>query len=77
VKHDSPLETLERNELINKLRNWGYGDLVQALLENEDQTYTKRGRLNKCGACRCLGWKAKQLEDALSACKEILKEEFE
>jgi hypothetical protein len=73
---DNPLERLERNELIDKLKNWGYGDLVQALLENEGDCFTKRSRLNKSGTCRTLGWKNKQLEDALAACREILKDEF-
>ena len=38
-------EEFEREELLNKLRESGYGDLIDALLLNEAQTYTKRGRL--------------------------------
>jgi hypothetical protein len=68
----SSTENLERQELIQKLIDRGYGDLVEALLMNEKSVYTKKGRLNKCGACRILGWKPKELEDALKECKEIL-----
>lgn len=69
-------EVLERQELIQKIVDSGYGDLVEALLLNESKVYTKKGRLNKCGACRILGWKSKQLEDALEACKTILGKSF-
>ena len=65
------IEIIERQELIQKLIESGYGDLVDALLCEE--SYTKKGRLNKCGACRVLGWKPKELEDAIEACREILK----
>lgn len=69
----SDLEEIERIELIQKLIKNGYGDLVEVLLSNENKTYTKRGRLNKSGTCRTLGWKTKQLEDALEECRKILK----
>jgi len=69
-------DALERNELIQKLIDNGYEELVNGLLNNERQTYTKKSRLNKSGACRVLGWKGKQLEDALIACKEILKNDI-
>lgn len=65
-------EIIERQELINKLIDKGYGKLIEALLGNENKVYTKKGRLNKSGACRVLGWKPKQLEDALAECKQIL-----
>jgi hypothetical protein len=71
------LEELERRELIQKLIDKGHGELVNALLDNENQVYTKKGRLNKCGACRVLGWKTKKLEDALAECLEILRAEVE
>ena len=73
----SSLEQLERRDLVDKLKTWGFDELVGALLENDSEVYTKKGRLNKCGACRVLGWKNKQLEDALSACRQILREEYE
>ena len=71
------VDTLERKELIEKLIECGYGELVEVLLSNEHKVYTKNGRrLNKCGVCRALGWKPKKLEDALLSCREILKGEF-
>lgn len=70
------IEIIERQEIINKLKAKGFEDLVEALLSNEGKVYTKKGRLNKCGACRVLGWKGKQLEDALQECRDILKKEF-
>lgn len=72
---DNAIEQLERTELIQKLISWGYGDLIKTLIDNEGDVYTKKGRLNKSGACRALGWKNKQLEDALAACRQILHEE--
>lgn len=69
-------ELLERQELIQKLVDRGYGKLVEVLLMNESKVYTKKGRLNKSGACRILGWKPKQLEDALNKCRDILKEDL-
>ncbi len=70
------LEVLERQELFQKLVDRGYGKLVEALLMNESKVYTKKGRLNKSGACRVLCWKPKQLEDALNKCREILQEDL-
>lgn len=74
---DKNIDILERQELIQKLTDAGFGELINLLLENEQKVYTKKGRLNKCGACRVLGWKSKQLEDALEACKEVLKDCYE
>jgi hypothetical protein len=68
------VDLLERGELIQKLVDSGYSELVEALLGNENKVYTKKGRLNKSGACRVLGWKPKQLEDSLAECKKILGE---
>ena len=76
MKNSSFFESLEREELIAKLRENGHGDLIDALLENEKDVYTKKGRLNKSGACRVLNWKSKQLEDALVACRDVLQNEF-
>ena len=70
------IDILERQEVIDKLVAQGFGELVEAFLMNENLVYTKKGRLNKSGACRVLGWKTKQLEDALMACREILQPEF-
>ena len=70
-------EIYERKELIDKLSKNGYDNLIEMLLSDEKKIYTKKGRLNKSGACRALGWKPKELEDALEKCREILKMEFE
>ena len=70
-----PLMSLEVQEMIQKLVDSGYGEVVDCLLSNESSVYTKKGRLNKSSTCRELGWKNKQLEDALKAMKECLKEE--
>jgi hypothetical protein len=67
---------LEIQELINKLHDQGYGDVVEKLLSNEGKVYTKKGRLNKSGACRVLGCKGKDLENILKCCREILKSEL-
>lgn len=68
------VEILEQQEIIQKLVAGGYGELVDAFLSNEGKVYTKKGRLNKSGACRVLNWKPKQLEDAIRACKELFPE---
>ena len=70
------IEVLERQELLQKLIDAGYGELIETLLFNEGKVYTKKGRLNKSGACRALGWKPKYLEDALQHCQNILKESY-
>ena len=73
----SIIDIIERQELIQKLIDRGYGKLIEALLMNESKVYTKKGRLNKSGACRVLSCKTKELEDALDACREILQTDFE
>jgi len=70
------IEQLEKQELIQKLMMKGYAPLIDALLGNEKEVYTKKGRLNKSGACRVLGWKPKELEQALEACRDILKNDL-
>lgn len=71
------IDEMERQELINKLIKNGYGDIVQVLLENENKVYTKKGRLNKSGACRKLKLKTKQLEDKLLEMKNLLKNDLD
>jgi hypothetical protein len=73
----NPVNAIEMQEVIQKLRIAGYGELVDCLLENEKDCYTKKGRLNKSSTCRKLNWKSKKLEDALKQMKELLKEEFD
>jgi hypothetical protein len=76
MKND-PVELLENQELITKLRNHGYGDIVDILLNNDDEIYTKKGRLNKSGACRVLEWKPKDLDDIFLKWREILCNEID
>lgn len=76
MKNNDLIEVFERQEIIDKLVENGYGDMIEALLSNESKVYTKKGRLNKSGACRVLEWKGKQLEDALAECREILKNDY-
>lgn len=73
---NSLLKNIENKELVEKLKKTGYDQLIKILLEDES-VYTKKGRLNKSSACRKLGWKPKQLEDALFACKELILEDVE
>lgn len=69
-------DQLENQELIQKLIDSGFGDLVDAFLLNDGKVYTKKGRLNKSGACRVLKCKPKDLEDSLKACQELLRKEL-
>jgi hypothetical protein len=69
-------DNLENQELIKKLIDSGFGNLVDAFLLNDGKVYTKKGRLNKSGACRVLKCKPKDLDDTLKACQELLKKEF-
>lgn len=75
-KQSNIVDSIEQQELIQKLKDSGYGPLVEMLLSNEGKVYTKKGRLNKSGACRVMGVKGKELEDTLRECREILKNEF-
>lgn len=72
----SKLDEVEVREIIEKLYSNGHGDLVECLLSNEGKVYTKKGRLNKSSTCRELGWKPKQLEDALKEMRELLNKEL-
>lgn len=73
----NPVHTLEIQEIIDKLRENGHEELVNCLLDNENIVYTKKGRLNKSSTCRKMGWKTKQLEDAILIIKELLKNDFD
>ena len=75
-KNGNPVAALEMQELIDKLIEKGHGDLVQTLLDHETECYTKKARLNKSATIRKLGWKSKQLEDALAEMREILAKDF-
>jgi hypothetical protein len=70
------VDTIEKQELIQKLIDKGFGDLVDMLLLNENKAYTKKGRINKSGVCRLLNCKPKEFEDLLEKCKEVLKNDL-
>lgn len=72
----SIFDQLENQELIQKLIDSGHGDLVDAFLLNDAKVYTKKGRLNKSGACRVLKCKPKELEDSIKKCQELLHKEM-
>lgn len=67
------VNNLENKELVNKLNKGGYEKLVELLISGDPEAFTKNGRLNKSGACRILGWKPKQLEEALKECRKIIE----
>lgn len=72
-----PVNSIEMQEVIKKLKDAGYGELVDCLLDNEKDCYTKKGRLNKSSTCRRLNWKSKKLEDALKCMRDLLKGDFD
>lgn len=76
IDSGNPVRSIEMREIIQKLKENGYSELVECLLDNESDCYTKRGRLNKSATIRKLGWKSKQLEDALREMKELLHVDF-
>lgn len=67
------IDVLEKQEILEILENSGLGTQIDALLLNESKVYTKKGRLNKSGACRVLGIKPKQLEEFLARCRTIIR----
>ena len=73
----NPVYAIEMQEIVEKKKKNGYGKLIECLLDDDNECYTKRGRLNKSATIRKLGWKSKQLEDALEGMKEILNGEFQ
>ena len=76
TKQTNLFDNIENQELIQKLIYSGYSRLVDAFLLNDTKVYTKKGRLNKSGACRVMKCKPKELEDAIIACQELLKKEL-
>lgn len=67
------IRELETKELIEKLSKNGFHDIVDAFLLNDAKCYTKKGRLNKSGACRVLDFKPKQLEDKFEIMRKLLE----
>ena len=58
------VEVIESQELLQKIEKAGYGKIIELFLMNENKVYTKKGRLNKSGACRILKCKPKELDDS-------------
>lgn len=73
----NPVYSIETQEVIQKLKESGYSEIVDCLLDNEKDCYTKKGRLNKSSTCRKLNWKGKKLEDALQQMRIILAAEYD
>lgn len=73
---NNPFDQIESQELIQKLIDNGYGNIVDAFLLNDAKVYTKKGRLNKSGACRVLDCKPRDLELAMIECQNLLKKEM-
>lgn len=69
------VKEIEIKELIEKLRK-KHPEFVEAFLAHENKVYTKRGRLNKSGACRVLDFKPKQLDDIVADCRILLEEDL-
>lgn len=67
------LEDIENGELLYMLENSYLKEKINLLLSNENLVYTKKGRLNKSGACRILNMKNKELETFLEECRKILE----
>lgn len=66
------VEVIESQELLHKIEKAGYGKIIELFLMNENKVYTKKGRLNKSGACRILKCKPKELDDLLKKLKDII-----
>lgn len=73
----NPIHSIETQEVIDKLKEAGFAELVDCLLDNEKDCYTKKGRLNKSSTCRRLNWKGKKLEDALQEMRAVLQVEYD
>jgi hypothetical protein len=67
------LEVIEKQEILDILEKNGMGKEIETLLLNESKAYTKKGRLNKSGACRILGMKPKELDEFLKKCRDVIK----
>ena len=67
------LEGVENTELLHILENSYLKEKINLLLSNENLVYTKKGRLNKSGACRILSMKNKELDTFLEECRKVLE----
>jgi len=76
MQYNNCFNQIENQELIQKLIDNGYSEFVDAFLLNEKNVYTKKGRLNKSGACRVLKCKPKELDDIMLKCQELLQKDL-
>lgn len=67
------LDGIENAELMALLENSNVREKINTILLNESVVYTKKGRLNKSGACRVLNMKPKELDDFIIECRDIIK----
>jgi hypothetical protein len=67
------LDGVENSELIALLENSSVKEKINTILLNESVVYTKKGRLNKSGACRILNMKPKELDDFIVECRDIIR----
>jgi len=56
---------LEFEEVASRLQGFGWGNLLELLLDPDSIAYTKNGRLNKSAICRELSISSKELDEAL------------
>lgn len=77
MNKNSMISSTEMEEIIQKLKENGYQEVVDCLIEGEKECYTKKGRLNKSSACRKLNWKSKKLEDTFREMRLVLQNEFD
>ena len=76
----SYFDHVENQELVQKLIDCGFGDMLEILYhENYGnfKVYTKKGKLNKSGACRALGCKPKELEEIFESAKFALGKDWQ
>jgi hypothetical protein len=69
------LKEIEIKEQLDLLRAHGYGEFVDRFLLNERSCTTKKGRTNKQGICRTMGWKQKEYDTTIAACRQLLEPE--
>lgn len=73
------MSAIEQEELVQILTKHGFADILDVLYyENcsDHKVFTKKGRLNKSGACRAMDCKPKDLEEAFKECRKILGDDW-
>jgi len=73
------LSAIEEAELVDTLKKHGFSDVLEALYyenKTDHKVYTKKGRLNKSGACRAMDCKPKDLEETFKLCRKILGDDW-